>query len=97
VADDCYEAQNKTGSLIGRAFVARDMMQIVDALDEDGLLRYWGEETRKAIQPIYQADNLMSFKLLVRYAIRGNSCCHDPRQNGQGGSRWSCESARVFP
>lgn len=30
------------GELIGTAFVARDMMQIVDALDEDGMLRYWG-------------------------------------------------------
>lgn len=27
---------------MGTAFVARDMMQIVDALKEDGLLRYWG-------------------------------------------------------
>ncbi|KAF9641105.1 alpha/beta-hydrolase [Lasiodiplodia theobromae] len=37
------EANNKdTGSLIGTAFVARDMMRIVDALGEDGLLRYWG-------------------------------------------------------
>ncbi|VUC34024.1 unnamed protein product [Clonostachys rosea] len=37
----CAAAQNKTGNLIGTAFVARDMMQIVDALQEDGLLRYW--------------------------------------------------------
>ena len=33
---------NNTGSLIGTGFVARDMMQIVEALNEDGLLRYWG-------------------------------------------------------
>lgn len=39
----CAAVQNKTGNLIGTAFVARDMMQIVDALQEDGLLRYWGE------------------------------------------------------
>ncbi|CEJ90882.1 hypothetical protein VHEMI06634 [[Torrubiella] hemipterigena] len=38
----CYAAQNKTGEFVGTAFVARDMMQIVDALKEDGLLRYWG-------------------------------------------------------
>lgn len=44
MADTCYGAQNKTGSLIGTAFVARDMMRIVDALgDGDGMLRYWGE------------------------------------------------------
>lgn len=40
--DACYQQQNLTGDLVGTAFVARDLMQIVDALDEDGLLRYWG-------------------------------------------------------
>ena len=34
---------NKTGELIGTAFVARDFMAVVDALKEDGKLRYWGE------------------------------------------------------
>lgn len=34
---------NKTGELIGTAFVARDFMSVVDALNEDGKLRYWGE------------------------------------------------------
>lgn len=33
---------NVTGELIGTAFVARDMVEIIDALGEDGLLRYWG-------------------------------------------------------
>ncbi|KAI2471100.1 alpha/beta-hydrolase [Annulohypoxylon bovei var. microspora] len=42
VAETCLRTQNKTGSLISSAFVARDMMQVVDALGEDGLLRYWG-------------------------------------------------------
>ncbi|KAK2591322.1 nedd8-conjugating enzyme UBE2F [Conoideocrella luteorostrata] len=42
VGVDCKAAQNKTGSLIGTAFVARDMMRVVDALGEDGMLRYWG-------------------------------------------------------
>jgi hypothetical protein len=42
-ADTCYAANNLTGSLVGTAFIARDVMQIVDALGEDGLLRYWGE------------------------------------------------------
>lgn len=31
------------GELVGTAYTARDMMHIVDALGEDGLLRYWGE------------------------------------------------------
>lgn len=42
IADSCYEAQNKTGAFLSSAFVARDMLQIVDALNEDGKLRYWG-------------------------------------------------------
>ncbi|KAI5868113.1 alpha/beta-hydrolase [Durotheca rogersii] len=41
-ADTCLRTQNKTGSLISTAFTARDIMQIVDALQEDGMLRYWG-------------------------------------------------------
>lgn len=40
--NSCYNKQNATGSFIGTAFVARDMMEIVNALNEDGLLRYWG-------------------------------------------------------
>ncbi|KAF5004614.1 hypothetical protein FDECE_8889 [Fusarium decemcellulare] len=42
LADTCYETEQEHGRLIGTAFTARDMMKIVDALDEDGKLRYWG-------------------------------------------------------
>lgn len=42
-AADCGAAHAANGHLYGTAFVARDMLQIVDALDEDGLLRYYGE------------------------------------------------------
>ena len=42
LADLCSETMAEYGELIGTAFVARDLMQIVDALDEDGMLRYWG-------------------------------------------------------
>lgn len=38
-----YPDAQKKGNFIGTAFVARDMVQIVDALDDDKLLRYWGE------------------------------------------------------
>ena len=41
-AEQCHQPNLDTGNLIGTAYVARDMMQIVDALGEDGLLRYWG-------------------------------------------------------
>ena len=43
LAENCYDNAREVGELIGTAFVARDMMQIVDALQEDGLLRYWGK------------------------------------------------------
>ncbi|KAK8047277.1 hypothetical protein PG996_015341 [Apiospora saccharicola] len=43
LANDCGSAlANTTGSLVGTAFTARDFMKVVDALGEDGLLRYWG-------------------------------------------------------
>jgi len=42
-ADLCFKNSNATGNLIGTAFVARDLMSVVDALGEDGMLRYWGE------------------------------------------------------
>ncbi|GME23738.1 Nedd8-like protein [Neofusicoccum parvum] len=42
LADSCQENNKEIGEVIGTAFVARDMMRIVDALGEDGLLRYIG-------------------------------------------------------
>lgn len=42
-AGNCAAVQSETGELIGTAFVARDMIQVVDALKEDGMLRYWGK------------------------------------------------------
>ena len=42
-ADACFHAQNATGSFIGTAFTARDIMSVVDVLEEDKMLRYWGK------------------------------------------------------
>ncbi|KAK7416622.1 hypothetical protein QQX98_005093 [Neonectria punicea] len=42
LAEACYDSQKKYGRFIGTPFTARDMMKIVDALGEDGKLRYWG-------------------------------------------------------
>ncbi|KAL8833591.1 MAG: hypothetical protein Q9170_004174 [Blastenia crenularia] len=42
LGDLCSESNGDTGELIGTGFVARDLMQIVDALDEGPLLNYWG-------------------------------------------------------
>ncbi|KAF2153791.1 hypothetical protein K461DRAFT_276837 [Myriangium duriaei CBS 260.36] len=41
-ADACAVNAHDYGDLVGTAFTARDMIQIVDGLGEDGLLRYWG-------------------------------------------------------
>ncbi|RGP81045.1 hypothetical protein FLONG3_834 [Fusarium longipes] len=42
VAEACYETQQENGRFLSTAFTARDMMKMVDALGEDGKLRYWG-------------------------------------------------------
>lgn len=42
-ANTCAQEQNVTGTLIGTAFTARDVMSIADSVGEDGLLRYWGK------------------------------------------------------
>lgn len=49
LAQQCYEKNKDIGELLSTAFVARDMMQIVDALGEDGMLRFWGTFTRLTI------------------------------------------------
>jgi pimeloyl-ACP methyl ester carboxylesterase len=41
-AETCTASNNITGRLIGTPFVARDMLEIVDSLGEDGMLRYYG-------------------------------------------------------
>lgn len=43
LADICLERQEKIGRLIGTAFVARDVMRIVDALGQGQLLNYYGK------------------------------------------------------
>ena len=52
LAEACGERLKETGDLVGMAFTARDMMQIVDALGEDGKLRYWGKPTNPKRQLI---------------------------------------------
>ncbi|KAL2868904.1 alpha/beta hydrolase [Aspergillus lucknowensis] len=44
VEDQCFNFPGfrQRGSLIGTAFAARDLLQIVDAIEDDGLLRYYG-------------------------------------------------------
>ncbi|KAM0276544.1 hypothetical protein ACHAQH_006645 [Verticillium albo-atrum] len=37
----CLETQAKNASLVNAPFFARDLISVVDALDEDGMLRFW--------------------------------------------------------
>ncbi|KAJ5121716.1 hypothetical protein N7448_002848 [Penicillium atrosanguineum] len=41
-AEVCYEAHKKTQPYLGTASVARDLISVIDAFVEDGMLRYWG-------------------------------------------------------
>lgn len=45
VAAQCAKQStgNKDAEFLGTVALVRDTMQVVDALAEDGLLRYWGE------------------------------------------------------
>ncbi|CAH0033242.1 unnamed protein product, partial [Clonostachys rhizophaga] len=42
LANTCLQRQSEIGEFINTAFVARDLMSVVDALGEDGMLRFWG-------------------------------------------------------
>lgn len=42
LASQCQSLQGDIGQYIGTGSVARDLMSVVDALGEDGLLRFWG-------------------------------------------------------
>ena len=67
---------NETGNLYGTSFIARDMMQIVDALSEDGLLHYWGRLRKLGVEDI---DSLITPRFLIRYNPRSYSCGYVPR------------------
>ncbi len=71
----CLNATEDIGGLMGTAFVARDMAQIVDALGEDGLLRYWGEPTEDPLR--FEAD---LERILLWNAVGGHVCCNVPGQ-----------------
>ena len=54
-ADLCQATNNKTGRYLGTTFVARDMLQIVDGLGEDGMLRYYGWSYGSALGEYFAA------------------------------------------
>lgn len=36
-------SQNETGRFVGTAFTAQDTMRVVEVLEEDKMIRFWGE------------------------------------------------------
>jgi hypothetical protein len=51
-AQVCLESEADTGRFLGTAYVARDLIRVVDALEEDGMLRYWGELSQSLFRDI---------------------------------------------
>lgn len=43
LGEKCKAQLKDTGELVGTAFTARDLMKVAEALQQDGLLRYWGK------------------------------------------------------
>ncbi|KAJ9608002.1 hypothetical protein H2200_008081 [Cladophialophora chaetospira] len=70
----CQEATKDFGELVGTAFVARDMARIVDALGEDGLLRYWGFSYGTVLGATFSA---MFPNKVGRVVLDGNVNVHD--------------------
>lgn len=50
-ANACYTRNGTIGSYIGTAAVARDLISVVDALQGDGLLRYYGKHLFLIVHP----------------------------------------------
>ncbi|KAF4552792.1 Hypothetical protein D9617_9g025830 [Elsinoe fawcettii] len=42
LAKACQQRMAQEGELVGTAYVARDIANIAEAIEEDGLIRYWG-------------------------------------------------------
>lgn len=74
LTDYCSSEANETATLIGTAFVARDMIEIVDALGEDGLLRYYGWSYGTALGSYAAA---MFPERVERMVLDGNLNLHD--------------------
>lgn len=51
--DTCRESGTEIGPFMSTAFVARDMLEIVETLNEDGMLRYLGLffDARRVLDP----------------------------------------------
>ena len=55
IADACYEQNKEIGDFLSSAFVVEDMVRIIDALNEDGMLRFWGMSYGTALGQYFAA------------------------------------------
>jgi hypothetical protein len=78
MAQACSKTLGNDGTLLGTAFTARDMVRIVDALGEDGLLRYWGEEDHISSGIVSEPVLTFGHRLLIRESSRHDICGHVP-------------------
>lgn len=66
----CQNQTLEQGTLLGTAFVARDMMEIIKALNEDGMLRYVGKLV------IGFRALFTTLIMMTRLLLRNSSWCH---------------------
>lgn len=71
---------NDTAELVGTAFTARDMISVVDALGEDGMLRYWGELDTFPVR-IYQQRTKFLFRVFLRHDTGCYTSCYVSRED----------------
>lgn len=76
-ANTCAQKHNVTGTLIGTAFTARDVMSIADSVGEDGLLRYWGKNVSKRVKE----SLLIQSRFFIWYYLGSHASRH---VSGQG-------------
>lgn len=75
----CESDPNGVGELVGTAFTARDFISVVDALGEDGMLRYWGEYFHRfPVMRSAMPDRRVP-RLLIRHNPGSNPCQHVSR------------------
>lgn len=79
VSDTCaqYTISKQRGKLVSTVFTARDIMRIVDAVEDDGLLKYWGE-TPIEDKCRLETDSIIISRFFIRHSAGINPCSHVP-------------------
>jgi hypothetical protein len=87
IARRCFKEAHDTLPFVSTAFTARDFIQIVDALDEDGMLRYWGK-SRIAHSTATEDKSIDHwYRSLLRHSTRRDYSRNVPGAHRQNGHR----------